>query len=526
MKQLSSLIKSLGSNVIRTTIKHNPSSALQGIIFLDKQVHLKNNFIYIGFPDDVFNFIMTASRETPITIFIPKQTEHDFSTVSTCHNLVETQLDILSLYNALNAQIYNVNIINTTLLQALCEDQSIEHILKASVQLIESSIVVLDPNNKVIGNESVPKVSDAFYSSIIEDGILNTQKSNSFTSMYDLHAQNNAYKIYKHHQNDYFIHYLEGFNHNNDLEMTVLIFSYRNVDNIDMGYFIDKLAKVLLQTRDILQDAPITEKNLTNELLADLALLKLSSRSDIQQRLLALKHKMSKYLCVIVIHFSSDHFHNQFTNRLKDLENLFPGDNIGVYKDDFVILHSQDTQNENQVDLPLSHIEHFLSEHNAYAGVSNISRDCGTLRTLFNIAKDCLKLGQVFSLPDQNIRLFKHEDYIPHYIIDLAAMKFIDQQKHSDIIFMAHPSVIKIYRYDMKHNSNLLNVLYEYILNDRSIAQTAKKLYLHRNTIQNKLNKVYQITNIDIKNGSQQLRILMSCMIIKYYEDLMDKTID
>ena len=526
MKQLNSLIKSLGSNVLRTTINYKVRVPLEGILFLNEQVPVKNNFIYIGSPDNVINFIMNTTIKTPITIFIPEQTNYDLSTVASSHNLIETTLELLSLYNILNAQLYNVNLINTTLLHALCENASIQHILKSSVQFIKSSIVVLDPNNKVIGNECVPNMPNVFYSSIIENGILNTQKLNSFASMYDLHAQNDHYKIYKHHQEDSYIHYFEDHNPNKDLVMKILIFSYKKAHNIDMSYFIEKLAKVLLQTRDILQNTSITEKNLTNEFLADLMQFKINSRSDIKQRLLALKYKTSEFLSVIIVHFRSDDFHDQFTNRLNDLEQLFRGDNIGIYNNDFVILHSQDHRNENQIDISPTHLESFLLEHNAYAGVSNISRDCGTIRTLLNIASDCVKLGLVFSSPSQNARLFKHEDYMPHYIIDLAAMKFIEQHNHSDIIFMAHPSVIRIYRYDMKHNSNLLNVLYEYILNDRSISQTAKKLYLHRNTIQNKLNKVYQIANIDIKNGAQQLRILMSCMIIKYYEDLMNHTID
>jgi|GEM_PF-2114931 len=526
MKQLKSLIKSLGANVIRTPLNYSVSSPLQGIIFLNEQVHIKDNFIYIGQPDVVFNFIMNTNINTSITIFIPEQTEYEFSAFSSCHNLIETKMDILSLYNALNAQIYNGNIVSTTLLHALCEDSSIEHILKASVQLIKRSIIILDSNNNVIGSECIPNVSNAFYSAIIRDGILNTQKSNAFLTMYDLHAQHDNCKIYKHHQDDHFIHYLEGYNHHNDLQMILLIFSDKNVHNIDMCYFINKLANVLLQTRDILQKTPATEKNLTNAFLADLAECKISSRSAIEQRLYALQYKPSEYLCVIVIQFRSDQFHDQFNNRLNALKDIFPGDNIGVYKNDFVILHSQNDRNENQLDLSSALFESFLSEHSAYAGISNVSRDWSTVRTLFNIARDCIKLGLVFRSPDPNVHLFKHEDYIPHYIIDLAATRFIEQQQHSDIIFMAHPSVIKIYRYDVKYKSNLLNVLYEYILNDRSITQTAKKLYLHRNTIQNKLNKVYQLTNIDIKNGAQQFRILMSCIIIKYYEDLMNNTID
>ena len=89
---------------------------------------------------------------------------------------------------------------------------------------------------------------------------------------------------------------------------------------------------------------------------------------------------------------------------------------------------------------------------------------------------------------------------------------------HDDIIYLTHPDVVKLYRYDLAHKSNLLDVLYYYCLNNCSVSQAARAAYMHRNTFSARLAKLQELSKADLTNGEIQQRMVFSCKILRYYD--------
>lgn len=110
-----------------------------------------------------------------------------------------------------------------------------------------------------------------------------------------------------------------------------------------------------------------------------------------------------------------------------------------------------------------------------------------------------------------------------YYIIDLCVKEFIRIHNHKDIIYLISPSVIELYRYDKKHNSDLLDTLFHYLLCGRNVSDTANVLYMHRNTVLNKIHKISSIIHAPLDNGNVQFTLLMSCFIINYYENYLEE---
>ena len=50
-------------------------------------------------------------------------------------------------------------------------------------------------------------------------------------------------------------------------------------------------------------------------------------------------------------------------------------------------------------------------------------------------------------------------------------------------------------------------------------------MYMHRNTVLNKLNRINEIAEIPLEDGYTQQRMIMSCIIMRYYEDYMHLSI-
>ena len=58
----------------------------------------------------------------------------------------------------------------------------------------------------------------------------------------------------------------------------------------------------------------------------------------------------------------------------------------------------------------------------------------------------------------------------------------------------------ELYEIDKERSSQLLETLREYLINDGNILQTSKKLYIHRNTLQYRMDRIKEILNVDISD--------------------------
>ncbi len=98
---------------------------------------------------------------------------------------------------------------------------------------------------------------------------------------------------------------------------------------------------------------------------------------------------------------------------------------------------------------------------------------------------------------------------------------------HGEILISSEYKALK--QYDKEHNSNLTDVIFVYLSSRQNINKTAEKIFMHRNTIMNKVKKAYSVVNNDFENFHDSAAFLIS-----YYLDVMgsdsggldEKTID
>lgn len=67
-----------------------------------------------------------------------------------------------------------------------------------------------------------------------------------------------------------------------------------------------------------------------------------------------------------------------------------------------------------------------------------------------------------------------------------------------------------LYAYDRAHNTNLCETLLVYILHERNAVATADALFVHRNTLRNRINKIDDIIGIDLNNNDERMHLLIS----------------
>ena len=103
-------------------------------------------------------------------------------------------------------------------------------------------------------------------------------------------------------------------------------------------------------------------------------------------------------------------------------------------------------------------------------------------------------------------------------MIDLCLNSFSELLGHNDIIYLTHPDAVNLARYDHRHHTDLLDVLYYYCLCGENIVKTAQTAYMHRNTVTAKISKIRQLIQADLSDGQIRQRMIFSCKILRYYE--------
>ncbi len=84
---------------------------------------------------------------------------------------------------------------------------------------------------------------------------------------------------------------------------------------------------------------------------------------------------------------------------------------------------------------------------------------------------------------------------------------------------MKHPAVQILAKYDRRNNTEFLKTLRIFLLCERNSTLTAKKLNIHRNTLQYRLHKINALIRTDLDDPDTRLHLLMTCILSAPEED-------
>src|SRR5699024_4383083 len=80
----------------------------------------------------------------------------------------------------------------------------------------------------------------------------------------------------------------------------------------------------------------------------------------------------------------------------------------------------------------------------------------------------------------------------------------------------------KLMQHDINNNSALLRTLWYYLKMDAKVARTAKALFIHPNTLHYRMNKIKEITMVDLTNMDEKMKLhsklILIFSILDYYD--------
>ncbi len=140
-----------------------------------------------------------------------------------------------------------------------------------------------------------------------------------------------------------------------------------------------------------------------------------------------------------------------------------------------------------------------------------------------NVLHICM--GQIAECPEkiavsytqaQNLRELDLEDTVVTYK-NLGTINLLLQITNASTLDMFVTQYVgRLKKYDGEHGSDLLCLLYAYINNNCSIMETAEKMYIHRNTMQRKLEKIEEVLGVSLKM-TEVINNIYTCYLIDHY---------
>lgn len=248
---------------------------------------------------------------------------------------------------------------------------------------------------------------------------------------------------------------------------------------------------------------------------------RLTSSGEIQEALARLPDPVRTFVRVAVISFEGEKG-VPYRYLLTRLREIVPGSGMTMYQGSILVLLSQD-ERVFRLDLDKDQrLIGLLERYNGFMAISNGTRRLDSLRSIFHLTRRTVVLARALRF-DPAERVFFHEDYSMYCVIDLCVKRYLEVEGNDDPLYLMHPAVIHLTRYDRAHNNNLRDVLFHYLMNDRNLVKTAAAVYMHRNTVINKVNKIQELLKLDLEDPRLRQRLIFSCQMIRYYEQVMEQ---
>lgn len=241
--------------------------------------------------------------------------------------------------------------------------------------------------------------------------------------------------------------------------------------------------------------------------LADLLNNPKQNVSDIKERLKVLGYRLKETFYIVAIPPVGHGFSDlKLEVILEHLKQIFGGSIYVIYEDTIVFLISR-AMNQNLSEYEISQLSEYLLANRLKAGISNFFQNLEDTHRFYRQAIDSVHLGLRLKDPDP---IYYYSDYYLYQMLELY------EKQDSEIRFLIHPGLMKLYLYDREKNTDFMVTLREYLTQPGQPAKIAENLHVHKNTLLYRMGKIKEITDCDFIEGEDFMNFNLSVRIMRY----------
>ncbi|MBE7045399.1 MAG: PucR family transcriptional regulator [Ruminococcaceae bacterium] len=191
---------------------------------------------------------------------------------------------------------------------------------------------------------------------------------------------------------------------------------------------------------------------------------------------------------------------NMFPDKEKDFIVNIDTDNLVLIKELKEVVSSTELEAMAQSILDTIHSETMLS---ALVGISTVAESIDQLNNAYKETQIAIEVGKVF---DEEKYILNYENLgigrlIYQLPIKLCELFLQEVFKKGDITLLDSETILTI------------NKFFE---NDLNVSETSRQLFVHRNTLVYRLEKIYKLTGLDLRKFDQAIVFKVAMMVHKY----------
>ena len=394
---------------------------------------------------------------------------------------------------------------NTLQLHELFQSKDLTELIRKVRPLLSNPLVLTDLAHNVLAMSEEPDLTDEKWIAITESGIIGT--TSSVSDVYrrslilhkpllnrDIEDSIDVMRMAVAHR-EQLIGFLEipCYNQIPDQEEQELIMFVADIACLimkrDLGYLY----------------APSNERDY---FIHDLIEGRLKDENSCRARCASLRIHILEHFRVMTIQGETERLSRRtLYEHKKNLERLFAANQIIVFLYGDLLKAIVPTKEDTALDGRFfDDLINYLKENHLNAGISK-SVDRLTDLCICNIASEKAFLSGQRLKSDEII--FFYDKYSIYHLLENC-------DENTDPMHFCHSAIIRLADYDRTHNTNLLDTLRAFLYTGQNIAEASAMLYIHRNTMNNRLQKIGDLIHIDLQDSENIFHLMLSYHILEY----------
>jgi len=499
----SKLVETISKEYYVNVLSQSEDIEIHDVALIDnKHENTLKNTLYFGYDKQLENKTSIPAQ------CILAYTNNSFKPLHTLGNiaLVE-ETSLFSIFNEAKALIVNTQSkgIFEELTALADQTHSIDAVLDAASVRLGNSLLFSDMNFKIISSSVSIPVLDPLWKDNIKQGYCSYEFINAVK---DLDSIKNALKAQTTtaievscNKSPY--HKLSSKVFRNGVQVGFLLM-IDSANNLLPSHYemLSTISHIISYTIDYYESDLFEASSLYQQLLYDLLIG--APSKDILPKLSDLRFPSNMSVLFIrpTKYLGRQHL-KKYTS--KNLKMYIPSAQITYHKNAIVAIIPLKANTEITLE-QLQLLKDFSNSEQVRIGISNSFSSIENFVSHYEQAYAALELGQTLN-PDEIV--FRYIDY---QVFDLFS-----EIKNPDILGrFCHPALAVLRQYDHKNNSNLYETLCIFLDNGCNIKFTSERLYIHRNSLVYRLNRIKEVCLIDLDDISTVFLLRLSFLIDSY----------
>lgn len=389
------------------------------------------------------------------------------------------------------------------LLQSILQGESFEQVIEKAAKYLNNPLVIINNSYNIIAHSSSIKVDDLIWNNAVNRGYITLEFATTLNHWHTLKDNNRKYECMTVDQIN------ERRRRFYKLEINHQLLGYLNITEVNQDfdeideecyYFVSQiLAKELLLQQKLM---PPSHRLQNEDILLELQSKTYINRSHLYERVQFSQLKMTSTYRVLCSNLTDFLSYNADEDDFKhELLSLFPGATIIVVDKILIMLV------EERDGLFGKELNDYLKFKQLIVGISDIFYE------LFEFKR----------YENQAISAYENREYlleaVDRYVFyeQVKVYDLLKQIPRAELLYFCNQTVLKIYEYDKKYETDYLNTLNVYLRMKQSVKATSNYLYLHRNTINYRILKIKELFDLDFDDYGIVDQLLFSCQILQVW---------